>query len=80
MNFHLNFGGLVAARRTTWGKKAHLTRDPTIIVRHDLYAERAVTKGEISAAPSGLSANTKEMDVYLAERPRAMSFGKPGHR
>lgn len=46
-----------------------LTRGPTIVIRHDLYAERAITKSEISAAPSGPSSNTKELNVDLAERP-----------
>lgn len=49
-------------------RNVDLTRDPTVIVRHDRYAERAISRGEISAAPSGPSANTKEMDVDLAER------------
>jgi len=46
-----------------------LTRAPTILVRHDLYAERAITKSEISAAPSGPSSNTRELNIDLAERP-----------
>jgi hypothetical protein len=50
-------------------RNVDLTRDPTIVVRHDLYAERAIPKSAISAAPSGPSSNTKELNVDLAERP-----------
>jgi hypothetical protein len=49
-------------------RNVDVTRDATIVVRHDLYAERAILRGEISAAPSGPSANTKELEVTLAER------------
>jgi hypothetical protein len=49
-------------------RNVDLTRDPTIIVRHDLYAERSITKGEVSAAPSGPTSNTKEVDVTLMAR------------
>lgn len=49
-------------------RNVDLTREPTIVVRHDRYAERAILSGEISAAPSGPAANTKELDVALADR------------
>ena len=49
-------------------RNVDVARDPTIVVRHDEYAERAITKAEVLAAPSGPSANTREMDLVLAER------------
>lgn len=49
-------------------RNVDVTRDATIVVRHDQYAERSVQSGEISAAASGPSANTKELDVNLSER------------
>jgi hypothetical protein len=49
-------------------RNVDLTRDPTIVVRHDRYAERDFRSGEISAAPSDPSAKTKELDVNLSER------------
>jgi len=49
-------------------RNVDLSKDPTIVIRHDVYAERAITKGEISTAPSGPSANTKELDINLVER------------
>lgn len=50
-------------------RNVDMTKDLAVVVRHDLYAERTLTKGEILTAPEGPSSNTKEIDVDLVERP-----------
>jgi len=50
-------------------RNVDVSKDPTILVRHDLFVERAITNNELLAAPAGPFANTKEIDVELAARP-----------
>jgi hypothetical protein len=50
-------------------RNVDVSRDFTIVIRHDQYREAELAKSQLLAASAGASPNTKELDITLEPRP-----------